>query len=96
MQKTRIMWVATWEGTDINSSENDIVIFLPPSMNFDTVGETLELLYMVAKGHKDEKITYATKRKNLSPTFRYRVSSNGTVSCGHNPQLVARRVSYVV
>ena len=84
-------WLVTWDWAgDAAAVADKIASIFPPQWPDDTVKRHVECLYALATSTAQELAAYA-KRPSDSP-YRARWDSP-FISCGHNPFLVARRVS---
>ena len=90
-------WLITWEGTSPPKSQRErIVSILGYRVSSDRVLECVEQIYVDRLYSLHEKMSYARHRAdNAFPAEYHRVggiSWGGRITCGHDPQLLARPV----
>ena len=87
--KLKTAWVVTWVGS--NTHKLTPVANLDHRKNARTVAAAVELLYAAEYYNGQEMLRYAKSPKDTP--YRAKISVSQRVTCGHNPLLLARKVT---
>jgi len=90
-------WLVTWEWEGNHAKRKQkIVAILNPRLGDGRIRDYVELIYSVLESHPLDQLQYARNSKNNPYPAQFEIIDGipwgGSIICGHNPWLHARKV----
>ncbi len=91
------VWLVRWDGTGKHAKpDRQVALVLPGSRSPEDVRAIVEALYLADTGSSIELVASANGGRTIYPAEIQRLTTGRvSITCGHNPQLVAVLTSNV-